>query len=189
MDKFLAPVTGLVQPSLEPLKKAPMGLLIAILVLVAAWIIMKIAKRAVVKVLEVGRVEPALRGMVVGLVGLMGWVVTAAVVFEVIGLRQVSLALVGSIPIMALGLAGGVSGLAGDLIAGIFLIADEDFRVGYRIRTSGIEGVVTSLDIRKTKLVDDEGRTHVLPNKTVDGSIFVVVSRGAGQAQDGKSVG
>ena len=59
-------------------------------------------------------------------------------------------------------------------MAGIFLITDEDFTVGRVIKTAGLEGTLKQVSIRKTKIVDNEGHLHVIPNRTIDGATYTI---------------
>lgn len=102
------------------------------------------------------------------------WVLTIAVILNILGLKEISIALGGSIALLGLGLAKSVADVAGNLIAGIFLILDEDFNVGARVKIDKVEGIIESLNIRKTKVRDAEGNLHIFPNKDVDGEVFVI---------------
>ena len=61
-----------------------------------------------------------------------------------------------------------------DLLAGIFLIADPDFKVGAEVKVSSVEGTVVNLDIKKTKIMDADGKIHVVSNRTFDSSIYII---------------
>ena len=69
------------------------------------------------------------------------------------------------------------SGIANDIIAGFFLASDRDLEVGYRIQTAGVQGIVRDIDFRKTRIVDDAGHLHVVPNRLVEGAEWIVLQR------------
>jgi len=83
----------------------------------------------------------------------------------------------GSLAVLALALATGASGLASDIISGVFLARDHDFEIGYKIKVGGVEGVIHSIDIRKIRLVDEEGNIHIFPNAKLDKDGWQVISR------------
>jgi len=74
-------------------------------------------------------------------------------------------------------LATGASGMASDIISGVFLARDHDFDLGYKIKVGGIEGIVQQIDIRKIRIVDDLGNTHIFPNTKLDKDGWQVISR------------
>lgn len=150
--------------------------IILIFVLVG-WILIGFAKKATLMALKRAKVEPALMNLLVSVIGFIGWITIAATVFGILGLTQVSIAFSGSIALIAMGLASSASGIVGDLLAGIYLIADPDFKVGARVKIGNVEGVVISMDIRKTKIRDKDGNIQVLPNKAIDAATYNICGR------------
>ncbi|HEY7677473.1 MAG TPA: mechanosensitive ion channel family protein, partial [Candidatus Methylomirabilis sp.] len=73
-------------------------------------------------------------------------------------------------PIIAgAGLAGvalgfGAQGLIKDLISGVFILAEDQFRVGDVIKTAGVAGQVERITLRVTQVRDLEGVLHTVPN-------------------------
>ena len=57
---------------------------------------------------------------------------------------------------------------------GCLLIADDDFRVGYTVKTGALEGVVESVTIRKTN--QGRGRDlHTVPNRLIDNATYIII--------------
>lgn len=73
-------------------------------------------------------------------------------------------------PILAgAGVAGvalgfGAQGLIRDLISGLFILAEDQFRVGDVIKTAGVAGQVERVTLRVTQVRDLEGVVHTIPN-------------------------
>ncbi len=70
--------------------------------------------------------------------------------------------------VAGLGLTGFALGFAlkdtiSNLLSGILLLLYQPFEIGDEIRTSGYEGIVTSIDLRYTQLNDD-GTKILIPN-------------------------
>jgi len=51
----------------------------------------------------------------------------------------------------------------GDIIAGIFLASDEDFKVGYTATAAGVTGPIKSVDLRKSRIVAEDVRSSARP--------------------------
>ena len=73
-----------------------------------------------------------------------------------------------------MGIASNANSLIQDLLAGIFLIADTDFKVGAEVKINNVQGTVVGLDIKKTKIKDENGHIFVVSNKVFDGNIYEI---------------
>src|SRR5690349_10175367 len=77
--------------------------------------------------------------------------------------------------IAAAGVAGiavsfGAQSLVKDLIAGFFIIFENQYRLGDVVRIAGVDGTVSHMSLRSTVLRDGQGVVHFVPN----GQITVV---------------
>ncbi len=94
-------------------------------------------------------------------------------------------------PIVAgAGLAGvvigfGAQNLIKDLIAGFFILSEDQFRVGDVIKTAGVAGQVEHVTLRVTQVRDLEGVLHTIPN----GEIKVVSNLTRGFSKVSLNVG
>jgi small conductance mechanosensitive channel len=68
-----------------------------------------------------------------------------------------------------LGLAVGMASreIIADFISGLFILLEDQFRVGEIVIISGIEGEVKEISLRKTKIKDKEGTIHLIPNSQI----------------------
>lgn len=78
---------------------------------------------------------------------------------------------------VALGL--GAQSLIKDVIAGVFILAEDQFRVGDVIKTAGVAGQVERITLRAIAVRDPEGAVHIIPN----GELKVVSNLSRGWAQ------
>lgn len=148
----------------------------AIVILLLGWLILFIIKRMIRRVSRISRLDPTLKSLVISVVSFVGWVMVIAATLNALGLQQISLAVGGSVALVAMALATGLNAIPQDLLAGIFLISDDDFRVGYRVKAGGVEGIVERLSVRKTKIRSDDGQLHVIPNRNVDAATYVILA-------------
>jgi len=76
------------------------------------------------------------------------------------------------------GLVGLAVGMASkevisDFIAGIFIILEDQYQVGDKVKIGGVEGEVKEITLRKTIIKDEKGMIHLIPN----GQIKVVAKK------------
>ncbi|MDI6602846.1 MAG: mechanosensitive ion channel [Patescibacteria group bacterium] len=76
-------------------------------------------------------------------------------------------------PILAgLGLAGLAVGMAAkdiisDFISGIFIILENQYQIGDKVKIVGIEGKVKEISLRRTVIVDENNFSHSIPNSQI----------------------
>jgi small conductance mechanosensitive channel len=61
----------------------------------------------------------------------------------------------------------GAQNLVRDFLAGVFVILEDQYRVGDVVRIAGIAGLVEDINLRRTILRDLDGIVHVVPNGEV----------------------
>ena len=124
------------------------------------------------------RLKPAVMSVTLSMATAVAWILVISGVLAALGLTVVAAAVSGSIALVALAVANAAKGTTSDIIAGLFLAVDEDLRLGWRIKTGSVEGVVEKIDLRKIRIRDDQGHLHVIPNRTVEGAEWVVLEPG-----------
>ncbi|HHV93045.1 MAG TPA: mechanosensitive ion channel [Firmicutes bacterium] len=160
---------------------------VTILVLIVGAGAIRIVKSIIGRAAAVTRMDPTLGTLLQSVVTFAGWVLILTAATASLGLQQVSLALGGSIALVAMALASSVNAVTQDLLAGVFLIGDKDFKVGYTIRTGSIEGVVEAVGIRKTKIRAKDGILHTVPNRLIDNATYELLNRSEGNEADQES--
>jgi len=125
-------------------------------------------------VLRRARVRAATIQLAAWITSLAGWLLVVTIVLSTLQLQAIVLGLSGVLALMGAAFVTSASGTSNDIIAGFFLAADEDIGVGYRIQAAGVQGVVRKIDFRKTRIVDDEGKLHVIPNRLVESAEWIV---------------
>jgi small-conductance mechanosensitive channel len=131
------------------------------------------------------RVPTALVGILTTILSAMFWYfVVMAILSTLPGFNDMVLAMgiIFAFFILAIGLA--TSGVLKELVSGAFLVTDHDFGAGFRVKAGGVEGVVESVDIRKSRIRDSSGNLHVLPNSVVEPNEWTVYERESERAKD-----
>lgn len=124
---------------------------------------------------------PRLRGIILSLIRLALWVILIIFLANNLGFDKLAIAISGSALVLVFFLNTGLAPLITDAISGIFLCADPDFKIGSRVKIGKGEnstiGVVKEVDMRKVRLIDDEGNTHVMPNSILDKDFWTVLEK------------
>jgi small conductance mechanosensitive channel len=130
----------------------------------------------------------------------LGRLVKNALTALVLGVAMLTILRELNVDIMPLLTGAGIVGLAvgfgaqtlvKDLISGVFLILDDNVRVGDVARINGTGGLVEAINLRTIVLRDHEGTVHVFPNGGITtlsnltkDFAYAVVDVGVGYAED-----
>jgi hypothetical protein len=106
-----------------------------------------------------------------------------------LGLSDIALALGGALSLSVLGIITALSGNLSDISAGIFLALDPDFLIGSTVETNKITGVIEMIDLRKTRIRDEEGILHVVPNRSVESAPWQVLKESPLAEEQHKNLG
>lgn len=145
-----------------------------IMVVALGVLLIRILEGIVRRMLKVAKVDPTLISFVTTFVKFVCWVFLIATVFSILGFSQISLAFSGSIALVIMGVATNANSLVQDLLSGLFLLAEPDFKEGRAIRLNAVAGTIIGMDIKKTKVMDADGNIHIVPNRMFDANIFVI---------------
>ncbi|MDO4960933.1 MAG: mechanosensitive ion channel family protein [Eubacteriales bacterium] len=80
-----------------------------------------------------------------------------------------SSSLIASAGIMSLILGFGAQKLIGDILAGIFIVFEGEFRVGDVITIDSFRGQVLDIGLRTTKVIDDDNNIKIFNNSEISG--------------------
>lgn len=168
----------MLEPFIEPVIKFFPKVPNAILALIFGYLLVMIARYLIKESLVVAKTPRALTQMILSIANFFMWVLLIAAILKSLGLGQVALALSGSVAITGVLLATGASTLVTDLIAGLYLVKDRDFNVGYTIKSGEIEGEIEKIDLRKVRIRDKSGKLHVVPSSIFDKNQWIVLDEG-----------
>lgn len=102
-------------------------------------------------------------GSVLGAVGVvMIWLIALVMVLELGGVPVGPLIATAGIGGVALGF--GMQNLVRDCVAGLFILAENQYDVGDSVSVAGVEGTVEAITLRSTVLRGQDGARHVVSN-------------------------
>ncbi len=154
------------------------GLKIGIVLLVVAVVRhfgMMIASRAVHHAIERGSftnkhdVEQranTILSMVEATSHFLSWLVGGAIIFYLLGVDLAALIAGAGAAAIAIGL--GAQAMIKDISNGIFIVLENQYRVGDVVKIAGVDGVVSKITLRETVLRDLDGHVHHVPNGLIN---------------------
>lgn len=142
-------------------------------------LIIRIVVRLIRLAMRLGHMPLGLRGVLLGIIETTMWVFLSIAILSEVGFSGVIYFFTGSVAAIGLAMAAGGSTLVADIIAGIFLARDPDFNIGDEVIAGETPtlGRIEHMDARRTRLRDDKGVLHVIPNSVVERKEWVVIRR------------
>ncbi len=96
------------------------------------------------------------------------YVIAMMTILSVLGLGGTVTSLLATAGIGGIAIAFGAQSLVKDLVAGIFMLFEDQFSVGEYIEAGGEKGTVEAVTIRTTKIHRFSGETAIIPNGKID---------------------
>ena len=145
--------------------------LVALAVIVVAWILARLLRKLVQKV--VGRTSTEGHIDILIARGVEAVIIAIGVI---LALSEVGMSL--SVAMAALGLASVGIGFAlkdilGNLLAGVILLVQHPFTIGDQVRVGEQEGTVENVRVRDTQVLTYDGERVFIPNQTVFNSPII----------------
>lgn len=150
--------------------------LIAVLILIAGWMVARWMGRWLHDVVERSRlIDETLKPLLVNGVRYAILAVTVVAVLSQFGVQTTSLiALLGAAG-LAVGLA--LQGTLSNVASGVMLLVLRPFRVFEKIKVADATGRVREIGLFRTEIVTDDGNFVSIPNATIFSGTIVNVSR------------
>jgi len=98
-----------------------------------------------------GGESPVYRQFLTTVVAVFLWFGVGLSTLSVVGLDGIAASLGTAAGFVALGVSYATSDMIADAVAGVYLLRDPDFEAGDTVRIGDMEGVVESIELRKTR--------------------------------------
>ncbi len=85
--------------------------------------------------------------------------------------------LLTGVGIIGLAIGFGAQSLVKDFVSGLFILIEDQYNIGDRVKIGSFEGTVSKINIRSTILKDDDDNIYYIPN----GSIANVINLSQGK--------
>ncbi len=151
----------------------------ALVIAVVGYVIMRILAVILRWLIGWTRWPVGLQDITNTLVRIALWLFLIITILQILGLTTVALAITGSFAVLLLGFSQGISNTVSDLMAGLQIANDKDFKIGYHIKVGDkqTEGIIREMDIKKTRIEDKDGNLHVIPNSAIEKNEWTVLER------------
>jgi small conductance mechanosensitive channel len=149
----------------DPLTQILLNILEALVIVLVALVLARFAKGWTVRLLTRSRVNLSVATLVGNLAQVGVVLIGIITALPVIGIQWASLVAVLSIAGLAISLS--VQDLLKNVVAGIYILMEQPFRIGDRISVKEVTGVVLGIELRTTILRTDDHLQVVVPNNTV----------------------
>jgi len=171
-QSFTQPIVDLFATTLPNLPKA-------IVVFAVGVLIIRVLSIILARILGLTKLPKGLIKVTIRLLDTVLWMLLIIAILQLMGLSNVAFALSGAFAVLALAFSNGISATVTDTISGLNLARDRHFRIGDRVTVGDhkTEGIIIDLDTRKTRLKDDKGMIHILPNSIIDKNEWILVER------------
>jgi len=93
------------------------------------------------------------------------WIVAIVTILPELGINIGPL--LAGIGVIGLALGLGARSLIQDYLSGIFILLEDQYRVGEGVEIGGKKGMIADFNLRRTIIKDTEGTLHYLPNSQV----------------------
>lgn len=168
-------LTSFAQAFTGPIEKLIPRLPGALLTFVVGFIVIQFLLVIIGLLLDALRTTKALHQILHSTAGVILWGGVIALTLQSLGLTQIALAVSGSFAIIGIGVASGANKLVSDVVAGLFLAKNRNFKIGQRIKIDTVEGRIHSLDVRKVRVLSDDGKLSIIPNAKFDELIWQIL--------------
>jgi small-conductance mechanosensitive channel len=159
-----------VETFLDDLLAAVPSLLSGVLVLVLAYLVIRLVRYGLNSILR--GMYPAEQRLIIDFVLIVitvfMWFGVGLVFLSVLGLEDIAASLGTAAGFIALGVSYALSEMIEDTVAGIYLLQDPDFNPGDRVTAKNVTGTVTAIGLRKSRFELDNGDTAVHANRDIE---------------------
>jgi small-conductance mechanosensitive channel len=139
------------------------NLMIGIAIAIGTWILVATLRRIVIKPrFIIDKIDSKRRVSIFLILKYFIWVISAATILEVLGVK-VTMLLVGSTALLV-GLGLGLQNIFKDLISGLFLLFEGTIKIGDIIEADGVVGRVVEINLRSSQLQTRDDVTILIPN-------------------------
>ncbi len=149
------------------------GIKIVIIIILAIFFnifLQKFIKRIIVKNIKTKTKKSKKRAetLVSVFIGTLRFIIAIAVLLMILPEFGINItALLAGVGVIGLAIGMASREIVSDFLSGIFIIIEDQYHIGDRIKVLNIEGEVTEITLRRTSIKDDTGLLHSICNSQI----------------------
>ena len=159
-------ISGLYEQWSSLVRGSPL-ILMALFILIIAWIVALIAKVASRKYLNSRNIHPLLSRVIARGAALLCYLLGIYFILKLLGLTAIALTILGGTGVMGIILGIAFKNITENFLASVLLSVQNPFKNDDLIEVAGITGYVQGLTIRATLLMTQDGHDVQIPNAMV----------------------
>jgi len=165
----LTPVSDALEALYADLLSAVPRIVSGLLFLLVAAVLVRLLMYGVRQLLERAfpGEAPVYRQFIATIVAVFAWFTVGLAFLSIVGLDGIATSLGTATGFIALGVSYALSNAIADAVAGVYLLRDVDFNPGDRVTVGDMTGVVSTIELRKTRFEVD-GDTVVRGNAEIE---------------------
>jgi len=142
-------------------------LLLALVVLLAAWFIARQVRRLTDRKLKRQMEDPLLAEFLATMIRGIIFIIGLLLAFRILGFGGITASILAGAGISAFIIGFALRDIGENFLAGILMAFKRPFRVGDFVESGAIRGVVVALNIRDTQLKTADGKDVYIPNANI----------------------
>lgn len=143
------------------------NLLLAVLVVVLTWLVARLVRSMVARLLKRVSHSEQVNWLVAQVVYMAVFAAGTFIALGILGLDKTVASLMAGAGIITLALGFAFQDIAANLLAGIYLSVRRPFRRGQLIKTQDYFGTVNQINLRWTEIYTQQGQLVIIPNRQV----------------------
>ncbi len=176
-NDFVIAINELFVQLVDSMPKVVSGILLAVVGIIAIHILSKFLR----KFIDYISISLGLKEIILIIAKFGMWILLTIGILQILGLSNIALAISGFIAALSIGISQGFTHTVSDLVAGIQLANDEDFKIGDKVEVGPTEkrirGYIVEMDTKKTRILDANQKLHIVPNSVVDKNEWLILKR------------
>ncbi|MDI6639194.1 MAG: mechanosensitive ion channel [Methanocellales archaeon] len=147
------------------------GVVETLVVVIASYLVLKIARRQIRDVGERAKLPPELVSLFDSVIKFAICFVAFYLILVIWDVTSIIMPLIAGASVLALAIGLASKDIISNAISGIFILLDKPFKIGSIIEVRGVKGEVIEIGLRVTKIRTEEGAIATIPNTILSSDI------------------
>lgn len=160
------------------------NLVLAAVIVVAGWLLAKLVRAGVEKVLVRTQIGRSLRNLISNAVYLLIIIIALFGALSILHLDKTVTSILAGAGIVGLALGFAFQDIAANFISGVAMAVQRPIRTGELVEVAGQLGIVERIDLRTTEIKSLQGLQVIIPNKEIFQNVLTNYTRNGSRRVD-----